>query len=442
MKMSVKHAVSLLCGIVLLSGACSCVNDSYDINKVDTSIDIDGTVSMPVGSLGEMQLGDLLGLGTEDNEESVVRIHEDGSYYMRFAPGGSEVLTGNAQPVSEALKTGAQPGSDADINFHNVEFSLYDMPGLFSGEDVVLDLYNPILTINIDGECAQPLLATGSLVAYKGEEEIARIGIGSIDSSSPDAVVIYSGYNSIVIGRRGDSFDPTVDLATNHYIADEAFGTMLSGGADRFVIEELTFSIVADPSAPQPEDRSYSLECGGVFCSELSFGENFRLSYTALMDGIGGIDLTGDSGTLYDENGEEVAEGAFLFDCQQMHLLVDFKNSIPFDIALQAVAIDADGNLLEDVVVSMEDKNGSDDIVLAGGREGSPTSNPVVLKIAPEEEALEQLAIMDGFALQMRCATPAGFEGVALHKDQSLCLSDISLTVVNPSFKPNKEEAQ
>ena len=65
---------------VILLWTCSCVKEGYDFrNGVDGTVDIQGSISLPIGNTELMPIGDFLDL---DTESSMLGTDADGNYIL------------------------------------------------------------------------------------------------------------------------------------------------------------------------------------------------------------------------------------------------------------------------------------------------------------------------------------------------------------------------
>ena len=95
-------------------------------------------------------------------------------------------------------------------------------------------------------------------------------------------------------------------------------------------------------------------------------------------------------------------------------------NTIPLDMNFSATALDSEGQVCQDVKVTISaDKTP----MIASGKKGSPSSNPVVIRL----ECQSRYTTLDGLRLDFSGRTGAGFENVKPEGDQGITLTQVSL---------------
>lgn len=113
-----KTVVVPLITAMAVSSSVSCVNDAYDLRKeIDTTINIDGDISMPIGTSEFIKVGEFLQI---EETDGMIKMDGDGNYILSFAGG---------EPVSASIEVpDIQLGT---FNSKNVTIDL-DSDGLFS----------------------------------------------------------------------------------------------------------------------------------------------------------------------------------------------------------------------------------------------------------------------------------------------------------------------
>lgn len=111
-------------------------------------------------------------------------------------------------------------------------------------------------------------------------------------------------------------------------------------------------------------------------------------------------------------------EDDLYFKEAELHTVI--LNTIPLDMSFSATALDAEGQVCQDVKVTiLADKTP----MIASGKKGSPSSNPVVIRL----ECGSRYTTLDGLRLDFSGRTGAGFEGEAPQGDEGITLTQVSL---------------
>ena len=102
----------------------------------------------------------------------------------------------------------------------------------------------------------------------------------------------------------------------------------------------------------------------------------------------------------------------------ELHTVI--LNTIPLDMNVSVDALDAEGNPCQDVKVSIEAEKTP---MIASGKKGQPSSNPVVLRV----ECKDRYITLEAIRLNFSGKTGAGFEGETPSGDEGLTLTQVEL---------------
>ena len=102
----------------------------------------------------------------------------------------------------------------------------------------------------------------------------------------------------------------------------------------------------------------------------------------------------------------------------ELHTVI--LNTLPLDMNFSATALDAEGQVCQDVKVTISaDKTP----MIASGTKANPSSNPVVIRLVCES----RYTTLDGLRLDFSGRTGAGFEGNAPEGDEGITLTEVKL---------------
>lgn len=315
---------------------------------------------------------------------------------------GSEIAV---KSVTAALDLGG-------YGIEPTEVSIGELPDFLSGDNVTLDLYNPVIRLDVlADEANTPDIHFPEFTLSASLDAFGKDGQSTMDSPiSLNDIAISKGMNHVIISRLPvDRIDPVPQ--DEHYVYREIsnLSDIIKVIPDHITIseieintaEEYTTVVFPQNGAPLTYDVSvdYSIDV------PLAFGKDLNISYSTEFDG-------------WNENFSSTSDSDYRLDLREATIRFDFINSIPLELGLSAEAIDIDGNVMDDIDVSLEG-------TLAAGNTGSETSTPIIITIRATQEALDRF---DGLRLNIE-ATSGDMEGVTLNKNQGIRLENISANI-------------
>lgn len=325
---------------------------------------------------------------------------------------------------------------DPDFSIDPQSIDIGELPEFISGDNVTLDLYNPVIRLDVNAE-DNVRTATGkgfpNFYMSAGIDAFDKNGSSTLGSDGPivigddgsgkdnSPVVIKEGMNHIVISRQeaeNDGNGPVPADENYQYITVPELGRLISVIPDHITISDIKVRIPHEGSEGNwaesdytaitfPQEGPLTYDVGVDYSIEvpLAFGKDLYISYSTDFNG-------------WNENFSSTSESDYKLDLKEASIKFDFINSIPLELGLSAEAIDTDGNVMSDIDVELEG-------TLAAGNINNETSAAVVVKIVATQEALDRF---DGLRLNIE-ATSGDMEGVALNKDQGVRLENISANI-------------
>ena len=325
---------------------------------------------------------------------------------------------------------------DPDFSIDPQSIDIGELPEFISGDNVTLDLYNPVIRLDVNAE-DNVRTATGkgfpNFYMSAGIDAFDKNGSSTLGSDGPivigddgsgkdnSPVVIKEGMNHIVISRQeaeNDGNGPVPADENYQYITVPELGKLISVIPDHITISDIKVRIPHEGSEGNwaesdytaitfPQEGPLTYDVGVDYSIEvpLAFGKDLYISYSTDFNG-------------WNENFSSTSESDYKLDLKEASIKFDFINSIPLELGLSAEAIDTDGNVMSDIDVELEG-------TLAAGNINNETSAAVVVKIVATQEALDRF---DGLRLNIE-ATSGDMEGVALNKDQGVRLENISANI-------------
>ncbi len=325
---------------------------------------------------------------------------------------------------------------DPDFSIDPQSIDIGELPEFISGDNVTLDLYNPVIRLDVNAE-DNVRTATGkgfpNFYMSAGIDAFDKNGSSTLGSDGPivigddgsgkdnSPVVIKEGMNHIVISRQeaeNGGNGPVPADENYQYITVSELGRLISVIPDHITISDIKVRIPHEGSEGNwaesdytaitfPQEGPLTYDVGVDYSIEvpLAFGKDLYISYSTDFNG-------------WNENFSSTSKSDYKLDLKEASIKFDFINSIPLELGLSAEAIDTDGNVMSDINVELEG-------TLAAGNINNETSAAVVVKIVATQEALDRF---DGLRLNIE-ATSGDMEGVALNKDQGVRLENISANI-------------
>lgn len=284
---------------------------------------------------------------------------------------------------------------DPDIVIDPFISNVGELPDFLSGDDVVLDLYNPVLKLNIDNRTPLKLNLNADIMSYKGAvHRTAHVG----NANGGEAIALApSGMNRLYISRTGEGvpagFSPVV-------VPD--FSSLISIVPDRIGVENIDVE-AADEFVTLTSGGRYNVVYDFELAAALAFGKDVRIVYST--------DFTGWNET-FNPNDE-----SFALEIRDADVKFDFVNMIPMTISLDAAAIDVDGNVIPGIKVTL---NGD----IPAGSVEKPSTSALTLNL---EGSAEQMRKLDGLRLNLTGSDPGTMSGVCLNKNQGVQFKNMKI---------------
>lgn len=284
---------------------------------------------------------------------------------------------------------------DPDIVIDPFISNVGELPDFLSGDDVVLDLYNPVLKLNIDNHTPLKLNLNADIMSYKGaDHRTTHVG----NANGGEAIALTpSGMNRLYISRTGEGV-PTGFAS----VVVPDFSSLISIVPDRIGVENIDVE-AADEFVTLTSGGRYNVVYDFELAAALAFGKDVRIVYST--------DFTGWNET-FNPNDE-----SFALEIRDADVKFDFVNMIPMTISLDAAAIDVDGNVIPGIKVTL---NGD----IPAGSVEKPSTSALTLNL---EGSAEQMRKLDGLRLNLTGSDPGTMSGVCLNKDQGVQFKNMKI---------------
>lgn len=284
---------------------------------------------------------------------------------------------------------------DPDIVIDPFISNVGELPDFLSGDDVVLDLYNPVLKLNIDNHTPLKLNLNADIMSYKGaDHRTTHVG----NANGGEAIALTpSGMNRLYISRTGEGV-PTGFAS----VVVPDFSSLISIVPDRIGVENIDVE-AADEFVTLTSGGRYNVVYDFELAAALAFGKDVKIVYST--------DFTGWNET-FNPNDE-----SFALEIRDADVKFDFVNMIPMTISLDAAAIDVDGNVIPGIMVTL---NGD----IPAGSVEKPSTSALTLNL---EGSAEQMRKLDGLRLNLTGSDPGTMSGVCLNKNQGVQFKNMKI---------------
>ena len=307
----------------------------------------------------------------------------------------NEIVADIDLSISSLIVKTALVKVDPDIVIDPFISNVGSLPDFLSGDDVVLDLYNPVLKLNIDNCTPFTLNLNADIMSYKDADlRTAHVG----NANGGEAITLTpSGMNRLYVSRTGEG----VPGGFASVVVPD-FSSLFSIAPDRIGMENIDVE-AADEFVTLTSGSRYNIVYDFELAAALAFGKDVKIVYST--------DFTGWNET-FNPNDE-----SFALEVRDADVKFDFVNMIPMTILPDAAAIDVDGNVIPGIKVAL---NGN----IPAGSVEKPSTSALTLNL---EGSAEQMRKLDGLRLNITGSDPGPMSGVCLNKNQGVQFKNMKI---------------
>lgn len=286
------------------------------------------------------------------------------------------------------------------------------LPETITADNIVLDIYNPVIILDVVND--SPLAATlnGTIDAYKngnsvfGGTPVILDGKIGIDAES---------VKRIAISRRGSERN---DIDQDVII--DNLGELISSLPEKITIENLGIEPKGEYITINLDDYSskdLGFSCNYEVYAPLAFGDKLKIDYE--LEPI--VDLNSYFDMNPDSSGPKI---------KLNELNVDFciDNSLPLSLGLKVTPLDIEGEKIETDDLNLEIKfsnSKNTDEILSGKRNGNTTeSQRTSVSIKVSTKSLDVLKKLDGISIVLT-GNAGDAVGIALNSAQGIMLTNM-----------------
>ena len=265
-------------------------------------------------------------------------------------------------------------------------FTMSELPELFTKEGIVIDIYDPSITFNVDNQTALDINVYSHLYAYRNNQVLTDFYFAENGANSP--ITIPGNYNgAISFSRRGE----------NGKIALPGIGELFRTLPDELAIKELRITSGSDYITLSPGDK---LECSVDYSFEapLAFGSDLA------------IDLE-----------YEIAELELELDevnVTEAELSFDIVNTIPLSLEVESKVMTEEGFADNGITISVQGD------VKAGSLK-SPSTSKIAISLKNNKGTTQ----MNGLKLILKASCPSDYQGIAINKNQGIEIRNLCIAL-------------
>lgn len=320
--------------------------------------------------------------------------------------------------LDQLVVESAEVKIDASEIVEDQNIEVGELPEFLTSNNVVLDVYNPVIRLDVNN--GSPLAASldADIDAFIGEESTldSPIHIGANGNPGTEPISISPNTDaSIFVSRRGEHDNPQpgdIDIAV------PAIADLIKTVPEKLTISNIVIDADSDSYLSVSPGESYECAVAYGVSAWMAFGPDLLIEYsTDIKDLNEALNPGGDGET----SGEGQEQGGldYEIDLRNVEIKFNLHNSIPLNVALKAEPIDVEGNVMEDVEVK-----------LTGDVKSGSAENPAVCPMAVNLKAtLESIKTFDGIKLTIKGTSSEETVGVVLNSKQGIQLTDVSAKV-------------
>ena len=324
-------------------------------------------------------------------------INIEGDFYvdskdLSYIPENIKIIMGVA--FDEIKVTEAIASLNYTASFPSEDITIGELPELLSGKGICMDLYNPVLSLELENGSPFGFSLDAEITAFNASGS-HNLHIGSKGQTNSDYIYIPAeSSKEYMFSRR--KLESVPQGAAN--IVIPAMGELIKEVPECLRIHDLNVNL---------DDKMTKVEIGSRFNVGVDYGMSSQLAfcedlYLSVVQDIKDLNLSLEA------------------DIRSAKIGMDIVNSIPVDFAIEAVCLDAAGNKINGTKVSI-------DKTIAAGSHTSPTATQTVLRIENNTGGDFNVSSLR-LSLTATSSNPA-FHGVCLNTNQGIEINNIVLTL-------------
>ena len=325
-----------------------------------------------ITSQGSITIGDLNNMPAGTNESLKIAITSD---------------------IMSARITSITGVVNPSITINNTRFDINDIPDFLQDNQNSLDVDNPRFYLTVSNNSPVKIELNAQLESFKDGQSLATARIGAANGTAP-VIIGANGSTTILISQKAIS-----DAGANNIVVPN-LSELIKTIPDYMVFEDIRCKVVQD-EVTLALAPTYSFNTDYEAVIPLSFGADMRLHYT------------------HEETDWDV-DDMQKYNFNEVQLTFSAISTIPLSMKPQVVALDANGNEINDVTATVDGN-------VAAGTISAPVTSPIKVTLKSNTNNLKRL---DGVRLIFDAVSDSNHVGDNLNEAQSLKFTDITLNII------------
>ncbi len=345
--------------------------------------------------------GSNLTVGDQIKMNGKVHMYAEASNITPSSTSTTQYLLRNELTMSSVTVESATGRFDPSIDLTELgKVNITGIPDFLSGSNVTVDLYNPVIKLDVYNDMPLGGTLSGTLKGYKSNSLTSVVDVSDIDIAAGKTTMAY-------ICRRGEDM-PIGDGIVVKEVAN------LSN-----IIEPIPDEITFDVNAQADSDTPGTFELGHTYTvapaysieAPIAFDEDAVIEYSKSWDGW--------NDELKDV---ELSDGAYVY------MTATAQNKIPATLSVEATPINTEGSDISNLI-AVDIKQGT---VTASADGKTAVSSPLEIVIREKSKgALKQLDGLEYKVIGEATHDGNSVTGITLNaRDHTLKLNDIKIKIV------------
>lgn len=345
------------------------------------------------------------GQGLTSNHELIVNanVNIDGKAYI-----SSSEFVQNETQIDLTLESGMEVDNidikevngivDPKIDISVSPITIDNLPDFLSDDDVKIEMTDPRIYLTVTNESPVSVNMSAELIPYKNGEKINIVNVGNAESNNAANSIIIPGdkTNYIICLHKGGSTD---GIKADKFVVAENLNDLIARIPDEIRMENVVAKAIQE-DVTITMGETYNVRTDYKMDAPLMFSEGTNIIYTDNMNGWSDdIDKT---------------------DFNKVEISMDVINRIPLELNMNVEAIDANGNVLNDVKVEVANS-------IAAGTADNPTTETLNVILTSSNGAVKRL---DGIKFRVECKGVNGMENSCLNENQSIKIENLKLKLI------------
>jgi hypothetical protein len=270
---------------------------------------------------------------------------------------------------------------------NGTSLSISEFPEFLTGGNVCLDLYNPSLNFGVKNHTPFAFGVKAGIKAARGNDSVEiQLGEDPAIDIPADTEAFYQ------ITRK----ETDVPQGAVNIVVPE-LGDLISILPEKVTFDDITLTSTSTDYVSIVSGDKYSASISYEVYAPLAFDKDLNIEFSTDINEIG---------LSFDE-----------FSVESFKLGLKIENSIPLDFAIDAVVLDAEGSVVNDMELNVS-------APVKGGTQNSPAVSDIEISIKSTGDSFS----LDGLRLTMNASAPSDLTGVALNEKQGFKITNLVIT--------------